>query len=76
MPIEIEERVTRLEEELAFQERRVESLHEALSGQQKQLDRLEALVRSHERKIAELEEALAEALGDGGPVNQPPPHYL
>lgn len=68
------ERLTRLEEEQAFQERRLEGLHEALLAQQKQLDKAEAELSSLrdalKNALAALEEA-SKGLGD-----EKPPHYL
>lgn len=69
-----ENRLTRLEEEQAFQEQRLEGLNSALLAQQKQLDRLEAeTLRLGERLRAALE-ALEQA--ERGPSGEKPPHYL
>jgi uncharacterized coiled-coil protein SlyX len=76
----MEERLIRLEENLAFQERLGEGLHTALLEQRKQLERLENLARGQGRRLLELEEAVAEALGPGrpgcaAPAAEKPPHY-
>ncbi|MDL2285745.1 SlyX family protein [Desulfovibrio sp. OttesenSCG-928-F07] len=71
----IENSLIRLEEELAFQERKVEALNEALTAQQKQIDTLEAALKKQNARIEEVLDAL-HGSGKDGPVNEKPPHYL
>ena len=70
----LEQRIIRLEEDLAFQERLAEGLHAALLEQQKQIDQLELLLQKQGLKLADLADAMAE----GGQAHAPekPPHYL
>lgn len=69
-----ESRLTRLEEELAFQEQKLEGLNSALLMQQKQLDKMEMELF---RLAARLQNAL-EALEEAGreQTDEKPPHYL
>lgn len=69
-----EERIIRLEENLAFQERLSEGLHAALLEQQKQISQLELLAQKQDLRLRELA-ALLEEAGRGRPVNERPPHY-
>lgn len=66
-----EGRLSRLEEELFFQESRLEALNTALTAQQAQLDKVES-------QLAEaviLLRILREKLEDGGD-NALPPHFM
>lgn len=70
-------RLTRLEEEMAFQEQRLESLNSALVTQQKQLDKMEAGLLHLAERLKNALDALEEAARDSsGPANEKPPHYL
>jgi uncharacterized coiled-coil protein SlyX len=77
-----EDRLIRLEENLAFQERLAEGLHTALLEQQKQIKLLESALRGQNSRLLELEAALAEVCGGlpagsakpGLPAEKPP-HY-
>ena len=68
----IEERLTRLEEGLFFQERLLRNLNTALTDQQRQLDMLEAVLGGLREKVAGLSELVDAA---NAPANTPPPHY-
>lgn len=72
--MDLERRVTRLEEELVFQERLAEGLHTALLEQQKQIDQLELILQKQSRKLEELADALAET--GQATAQEKPPHYL
>jgi uncharacterized coiled-coil protein SlyX len=80
--MDLEERVTRLEENLAFQECLVEDLNSALLEQQKQIKQLEIVAHKQRLRVLELEENLAEFCGSGSlnllesdQVAEKPPHY-
>lgn len=69
----MEERVSRLEESLFFQERLLDELNAALTGQQRQLDAMERVVAELRGQVEEMRLLLESG---GGPANVPPPHYL
>ncbi len=66
----LEERLTRLEETLYFQDRTIQELNEALTAQQFQLDEMHKLMQALQTKLR----SLAPVLDTGG-ENTPPPHY-
>lgn len=66
-----EARLTRLEEQLYFQEHAIQELHEALFAQQKQMDRMESALK----RMAEREQMLLDML-KVKPENTMPPHYM
>ena len=72
--MDLEKRVIRLEEELAFQERLAEGLHTALLEQQKQIDQLELILQKQSQRLEEMADALSES--GSGAVLEKPPHYL
>ena len=67
-------RLTRLEEELAFQEQKLEGLNSALVLQQKQLDKMERELLELAQRLKAALEAMEEA--GQGPASEKPPHYL
>ena len=69
----LEERVSRLEETLFFQDRLLNDLNGAITGQQRQID---ALGRTLDEMREQLEEIRQLLETGAGPVNAPPPHYL
>ncbi len=69
--MDMETRLTRLEEQLYFQEHAVQELHEALLAQQKQIDLMESALK----RMAEREQKLLDMVGDK-PENTMPPHYM
>ncbi|MDR2825532.1 MAG: SlyX family protein [Deltaproteobacteria bacterium] len=78
----LEERVTRQEENLAFQERLVEELNSALLEQQKQIKQLELVTHKQQLRLLELEDTVSEFCGSEtlSPVksalaSEKPPHY-
>ncbi|MDR1241734.1 MAG: SlyX family protein [Deltaproteobacteria bacterium] len=78
----MEDRLIRLEENLAFQERLAEGLHTALLEQQKQIKLLESALRGQNSRLLELEAVIAEVCGGlpvssakSGPPAEKPPHY-
>ncbi len=69
----LELRVSRLEEDGYFTQKRLEELNTALTFQQKQLDELQAAL---ERARQLIEQLRGQAMSDGDlPANDPPPHY-
>ncbi len=66
-----EERIVELESKLAYQEQMLEELNEVLTDQQARLMRLEQLCRSLVQRMR----ALGEAVPDGEPEAERPPHY-
>jgi Uncharacterized protein conserved in bacteria len=69
--MDMETRLTRLEEQLYFQEHAVQELHEALLAQQKQIDRMESVLK----RMADRQQKLLDMLEDK-PENTLPPHYM
>ena len=69
--MDMETRLTRLEEQLYFQEHAVQELHEALLAQQKQIDRMEGVLK----RMADRQQKLLDMLEDK-PENTLPPHYM
>ena len=68
--MDMETRLTRLEEQLYFQEHAVQE-HEALLAQQKQIDRMESVLK----RMADRQQKLLDMLEDK-PENTLPPHYM
>ena len=68
-----EERLTRLEESMYFQEQRLEALNEALV-QQRQLDDMERQLAEACQLLRLLREQMSEQ--GNGPANELPPHYM
>ena len=69
--MDMETRLTRLEEQLYFPEHAVQELHEALLAQQKQIDRMESVLK----RMADRQQKLLDMLEDK-PENTLPPHYM
>ena len=69
--MDMETRLTRLEEQLYFQEHAVQELHEAPLAQQKQIDRMESVLK----RMADRQQKLLDMLEDK-PENTLPPHYM
>lgn len=69
--MDMENRLTRLEEQLYFQEHTLQELNEALLAQQKQLDVMERALK----RMEEQEQKLV-AMLDNKPENTMPPHYM
>lgn len=67
----LDTRIEKLETKLAFQEDMVEELNKTIYRQQHMLDRLEMTCRALAQHIA----ALSEAVKDGAPAHERPPHY-
>ncbi len=68
----MENRIERLEAELAMQDHTIEKLHDAIYDQQKKLDSLETQVQTLLSVVKEMKESLSS--GDM-PRDEPPPHY-
>lgn len=69
-----EERLTRLEESMYFQEQRLEALNEALVQQQRQLDDMERRLAEACQLLRLLREQVSEQ--GNGPAKELPPHYM
>lgn len=69
----IEDRLTKLEETIYFQEQTIVELNEALTNQQKELDETVARLTTVEERLRTLTLMLS---NDGGEDTGPPPHYL
>lgn len=68
----MEDRIIRLEESVALQDRIIELLSDALAGQQTEIETLTRQVHLLSQRVKSAGDA-----GDEGPDdNQPPPHYL
>lgn len=67
----MEERIERLENLVALQERTIEKLNDSLSDQQQQIIDMEKLVKRLAGKIRELDADMEQS----GHVDAPPPHY-
>jgi SlyX protein len=66
-----EDRLEKIETKITLQEDLVEELNKVVHQQQKKLDRLEAICASLVRHV----ESLQEAVNEGAPANEKPPHY-
>lgn len=66
-----EDRITRLEEKLAFQEHTIAELNEVVVGQQRRIELLE----QRSRDLLERLRQLADRLPEGGDEHEVPPHY-
>ncbi|WP_353118879.1 SlyX family protein [Nitratidesulfovibrio sp.] len=73
MTKELEDRLTRLEETVYFQEQTLRELNDALVRQQAQLDEAERLLEATRERLRSLTRAMED---DGGEDTGPPPHYL
>lgn len=69
----IEDRLTKLEETVYFQEQTIVDLNEALTNQQKELDESVNRLTTLEDRLRTLTLLLS---NDGGEDTGPPPHYL
>lgn len=69
----IEDRLTKLEETVYFQEQTIVDLNEALTNQQKELDETINRLTTLEDRLRTLTLLLS---NDGGEDTGPPPHYL
>ncbi len=69
----IEDRLTKLEETMYFQEQTIVDLNEALTNQQKELDETINRLTTLEERLRTLTLLLS---NDGGEDTGPPPHYL
>lgn len=69
----LEERLTRLEETVYFQEQTLRELNDALARQQVQLDEAERLLTATRERLRSLTILMAD---HGGEDTGPPPHYL
>ena len=68
----MEDRIIRLEESVALQDRIIEQLSDALAAQQSEIETLTRQVQLLSQRVK-----TAGDVGDEGPDdNQPPPHYL
>lgn len=67
----MEERIERLENIVALQERTMEKLSDTIFDQQKQIDLLERKVEALIAKVKEVDAAM----DSDGPHDVPPPHY-
>lgn len=67
----MEERVERLENAVALQDRTIEKLNDVVFEQQKQIDNLEKQLELLAGKYRQLKEAAVQ----GPPDDAPPPHY-
>lgn len=68
----MEDRVERLENLVALQDRTIEKLNDAIFEQQQQITDLHKLVGRLAGRVRDLDDALDQA---GGHENTPPPHY-
>lgn len=67
-----DERIERLESDMAMQERTIEELNEVIYTQQKQIDSMEIKIEA----LIGVVKDLKEAVGNGElPRDEPPPHY-
>lgn len=73
MTKELEDRLTRLEETVYFQEQTLRELNDALVRQQAQLDEAERLLEATRERLRSLTRVMED---DGGEDTGPPPHYL
>ena len=67
----MEDRIERLENLVALQDRTIEKLNDAMYEQQKQISDLQGLLERMAGKIRELDASIEQ----GGPADLPPPHY-
>lgn len=71
--VHMEDRLSRLEETLYFQEQTIVDLNDALTNQQKELDETLKRLATVEERLRTLTLLLS---NDGGEDTGPPPHYL
>jgi SlyX protein len=71
----MEDRIMRLEELVALQDRTIEKLGEEVAAQQRELMEMERRVRLLGERVRSLGQA-GPAPEDGGGDEPPPPHYL
>ena len=71
-PLNVQEKINRLEELSWFQEKLLGELNEALTAQQRQLDRIEKRLAMIEERVRQLQQSC----GQDAPVNTLPPHYM
>ncbi len=69
--MDMEERLTRLEEQIYFQEHTIQELNDVLFAQQRQLDAMQKTLT----EMAERERKLLELVAEK-PENSLPPHYM
>jgi len=67
----MEERIERLENLVALQDRTIEKLSDSIYEQQQQIADLEKLVGRLAGKVREMDATMDQ----GGPLDVPPPHY-
>jgi SlyX protein len=68
----MEERIIRLEETVALQERTIEELSDVLAAQQKQIDAMERLLQA---VATRLQAAFTVGATTAAPPDEAPPHY-
>lgn len=68
----MEDRIIRLEETVALQEKTMEELSDVIAGQQKQIDTLERMLRSVATKLHAMYDPTT---GIDSPPDEAPPHY-
>lgn len=66
-----EERLTRIETKIAFQEDQLDELNKTVYQQQQKIERLEAICEALARQVR----SLADAGNEKGAANERPPHY-
>ena len=67
----LEDRITKLEETIYFQDQTIRELNEALTAQQFQMDEMEKTMEAMRTKLR----SLMPMLDNGGTDDGPPPHY-
>jgi len=68
----MEERIIRLEETVALQEKTIEDLSDVIAGQQKQIDAMERLLQA---VATRLQAAFTAGASTATPPDEAPPHY-
>lgn len=67
----LEDRITKLEETIYFQDQTIQELNEALTAQQFQMDEMQKTMEAMRTKLR----SLMPMLDNGGTDDGPPPHY-
>lgn len=68
----MEERIIRLEETVALQEKTIEDLSDVIAAQQKQIDAMERLLQA---VATRLQAAFTAGASTAAPPDEAPPHY-